>query len=206
MATSRSHPEAVRKQVEPETAACAGTAGEGEREPVWAPVEPADRAAAYRVACRLFRGFDLLPDAVVETMYGFPFFFVARRGMLTLREREIIARAITGEPPGAFGNDPRAVEDEEAFVILRAAPSIRDGAACKALRAGFDSREEPVSAHRGEAVGPARDAGGFRTPAAPGRRGATGARIPWGGAWPMRDRSPRPASLPRSSAWAVATP
>jgi len=96
------------------------------RHPLWAPVSEAERAAAFRIACRLFRGFELLPAAVVESVRGFPFFFVARRGELPLREREIIARTITGEPPGAFGADPRDIEDEarRGSRSLEAAPEL----------------------------------------------------------------------------------
>lgn len=73
-----------------------------------------ERAAAYRTACRFFRGFELLPAAVLESVHGFPEAFIEGAGPLSLADRERIAHAVTGEPLAAFGGDEPTSADATA--------------------------------------------------------------------------------------------
>lgn len=58
---------------------------------------------AFRVACRLFPGFSELPAAFRASLDVYAPLFRAETGPLTLREREVIARAVTGREPESFG-------------------------------------------------------------------------------------------------------
>jgi hypothetical protein len=60
--------------------------------------------AAYRAACRLFPGFAELPSAFRATLDGYAPLFVAATGPLTLHERELLARAVTGREQPGFGS------------------------------------------------------------------------------------------------------
>lgn len=62
---------------------------------------------AFRVACRLFPGFSELPASFRATLDGYAPLFRPETGPLSLRERELIARAVTGRDPEVFG----AVDD-----------------------------------------------------------------------------------------------
>jgi hypothetical protein len=58
---------------------------------------------AFRVACRLFPGFADLPAAFRASLDVYAPLFRADSGPLTLREREIVARAVAGRDARAFG-------------------------------------------------------------------------------------------------------
>lgn len=58
---------------------------------------------AFRVACRLFPGFSELPASFRASLDAYAPLFRADSGPLTLREREIVARAVAGHEGDAFG-------------------------------------------------------------------------------------------------------
>jgi hypothetical protein len=59
---------------------------------------------AFRTACRMFPGFAELPAAFRATVDPYAQLFDPATGPLDLRERELIARAVTGRDAGAFGD------------------------------------------------------------------------------------------------------
>lgn len=66
---------------------------------------------AFRVACRLFPGFSELPASLRASLDVYAPLFRADPGPLSLREREVIARAVTSRDPESFG---AATEDQPA--------------------------------------------------------------------------------------------
>lgn len=68
---------------------------------------------AFRVACRLFPGFSELPAAFRASLDVYAPLFRAETGPLSLRERALIARAVTGREPESFGaaTDDRPADD-----------------------------------------------------------------------------------------------
>jgi alkylhydroperoxidase family enzyme len=58
---------------------------------------------AFRVACRLFPGFSELPASFRVSLEGYAPLFRPETGPLSQRERELIARAVSGRDADAFG-------------------------------------------------------------------------------------------------------
>jgi hypothetical protein len=58
---------------------------------------------AFRVACRLFPGFSELPASFRASLDGYAPLFRPDTGPLSLPDRELIARAVTGRDPDPFG-------------------------------------------------------------------------------------------------------
>ena len=75
---------------------------------------------AYRTACRWFPGFAELPAPFRATLEGYAPLFAAATGPLTLREREVIAHAVTGRDPSGFGSavEPAAAAGDTAGAAL----------------------------------------------------------------------------------------
>ena len=92
---------------------------------------------AHRTACRWFPGFAELPAPFRATLDGYAPLFVAATGPLTLREREVIAHAVTGRDPSGFGT---AVEN--AASVDGTASAAKDAAASH----GADARERLIAA------------------------------------------------------------
>lgn len=58
---------------------------------------------AFRVACRLFPGFSELPASFRVALDGYAPLFRPETGPLSQRERELIARAVSGRDAETFG-------------------------------------------------------------------------------------------------------
>jgi hypothetical protein len=58
---------------------------------------------AFRNACRMFPGFELVPAAFRATLDPYASYFDADSGPLSLHERTVIARAVSGRDEHVFG-------------------------------------------------------------------------------------------------------
>jgi hypothetical protein len=90
---------------------------------------------AFRVACRLFPGFSELPASFRASLDGYAPLFRPDTGPLSLPDRELVARAVTGRDRDAFGapsapdgavdaSDPADLTDERARRITEFAIKV----------------------------------------------------------------------------------